>query len=299
MLERHRVLGELITFNNIKGLRLDGILYQNEENDTTIIHVHGSFGNFYANRWLRIMAKQYLTAGINFLSFNLSAHDGIAEGYRYQRESKKDIFEYIGFSVVEFSTCLDDISGAIDFASQFSKKIILQGHSLGCDRVLYYLVNSRSTLSFILLSPADSYNLQKNWISPQNIDQQISRLKACIFSQGEYEWLSIKEYGIRQPPDEVYYIPITRSTLLSILEGPPMELLRIDSPVDFTLNQQVLVYLGGRDGFGTYSAETMFRYLDKQLPNVTRVYFPEGDHELKGIEVEVTTKIIEWVKSLM
>lgn len=298
MLERNHVLGELVTFNNAKGLRLDGILYQNEGNDTTIIHVHGSFGNFYANRWLRIMAKLYLDAGINFLSFNLSTHDGVAEAYRYQGESKKDRFEYVGFSVVDFTTCLDDISGAIDFVSQFSKNIILQGHSLGCDRVLYYLINSKSTYSFILLGPADSYDLQKNWISPQNIEQQIARIKAYVFPQGEYEWLSIKEYGIRQPPDEVYYIPTTRGALISILEGPPMELLRIDSSVDFTLNQHALVYMGEKDGYRTYTAETMFEYLDKHMPNVTQVYFPEGNHELSGVEVEVTMKIIEWVKSI-
>ncbi len=143
---RHRVLGELVTFEDGGRFHHDGILYHAGDGLPTIIHVHGSFGNFYQNDFLRIMAAHYLASGINFLSFNLAAHDGLAEGYRNDWD-----FEYTGGAIVDFNTCVDDIQSAVDFVSPFSGRIVLQGHSLGCDRVVHYLRSTAAPLDFILL----------------------------------------------------------------------------------------------------------------------------------------------------
>ena len=80
-MESSRAL-ELITFKSSAGLHLDGLLFQKDNYRKTIIHVHGSYGNFYQNHFLRLMARQYTDSGINFLSFNLAGHDGFGEGYR-------------------------------------------------------------------------------------------------------------------------------------------------------------------------------------------------------------------------
>src|SRR5271154_5119255 len=108
---RHKVKGELVTFKNANAFHHDGILYQRENVHTTIIHVHGSFGNFYQNEFLRIMAKTYLDANINFLSFNLAGHDAVTEGYRNEWD-----FEYAGGALTDFNDCVCDIQAAIDFA---------------------------------------------------------------------------------------------------------------------------------------------------------------------------------------
>jgi len=112
------VLGELVTLRNTKGLALDGILYRKDGNHTTVVHVHGSLGNFYQNQFLRVIARRYLDVGTNFLSFNLSGHDGIAEGFR------DDTFEYVGGSIMEFDECLYDIEGAVQFVAPFSNAIM-------------------------------------------------------------------------------------------------------------------------------------------------------------------------------
>jgi pimeloyl-ACP methyl ester carboxylesterase len=291
------VLGELVTFDSTTGMHLDGILYQKEANDTTIVHVHGSFGNFYANQWLRVMAKLYGESGINFLSFNLTAHDGIVESYRTMGDNRLDDFAYSGFSIVNFETCIEDIQGAINFVHPFSKRIILQGHSLGCDRVLYYLISQKANYDFILIGPADSYQLHENLLKPETIDHQIERLKARPTLPDNYDWLPLHEYGIKQPPREVYCIPITRDALLSIVQGPPFKIIRIISPARFYLAQGAAIYMGGKDGFQTWSPEVMYKFFEEHIQDVTRIYRPENDHELKGCEVDVTEQIIKWVKS--
>jgi len=67
---RQRSLGELVTFPSKNGLSLDGILCTERGNGTTVVHVHGSLGNFYQNKFVRVMARKYVDAGVNFLSFN-------------------------------------------------------------------------------------------------------------------------------------------------------------------------------------------------------------------------------------
>ncbi len=288
-MKRSDVLGELITFKSTKGLHLDGILYQSNKNTKTIIHIHGSFGNFYQYHFVRHMARSYMEAGINFLSFNLAGHDGFGEGYR-----NIDDFEYVGGAVSDFGECVADIEGAIIFAKEFSNEVVLQGHSLGCDRILHFLITTSSRYDFILFSPCDSYQLQSNWIYPETVGQQISRLKR-EGTLRQLDWLSLQEYGIKQS-EWTYTIPVTRAGLLSILEGPPFKLMNISNPSEFFLDQRALVYIGGKDLLQTVSADVMYGYLEKRIRDVRRAYFEKGDHNLAGCEDELIETVLRWVK---
>ena len=194
--------GELITFNNSRGLPLDGMLYQSERTSgVTIVHVHGSMGNFYHNQFLRLMAKKYLEAGISFFPFNLSSHDCVTEGFRYDYS-----FEYTGGAIVDFGTCVDDIKAALAIARTFGETVILQGHSLGCDRIVQYIISEDSDCDFILLGPSDSYKLQSIWIAPETVEDQIARLRTEVRSANEWDWLPRREY-----PE---FVQEMRSTLL-------------------------------------------------------------------------------------
>ena len=282
-------LGELVTIDSALGFKLDGILYKNGANRTTVIHIHGSFGNFFHNRFIRFMAARYNSAGINLLSFNLSCHDGFSEGFRADDE-----LEYVGGAITDFSTCIPDIEGAIKFVSRFSDRIVLQGHSLGCDRVLHFLVSRDISCDFILLAPCDSYKLHSNWIAPETVEDQIKRLMAESTPGGEFGWLPIREYGIRQG-DWVYPIPITRKALLSIIDGPPFHLIRIESPAKFYLDQESLIYIGGEDAIQVYPADVMFKYFEGRIRKVIPVYIANGDHDLGGCEMDVIERVIKWI----
>jgi hypothetical protein len=290
-MKQNKILGELVTFKSSAGLHLDGIFYQRDKNRRTIIHVHGSYGNFYQNKFLRLMAEYYLNAGINFLSFNLSGHDGVSEGYRNVEE-----FEYVGGAVYNFEECVSDIDGAISFVKDCSDMIILQGHSLGCDRILHYLITTKICLPFILLSPCDSYQLQCNWIYPEKVENQIKRLTMEDKSI-EFDWLPSREYGIRQGA-WTYVIPVTRKTALSIMSGSPFKLMKISQPSDFYIECKALIYIGKNDLLQTVDSNTMYKYLENRISLVKRVYDLFGDHNLSGCEEEVIQQIVKWVKTL-
>lgn len=285
-----RAKGELISFPNRDGLKLDGILYSPGSPETIIVHVHGSLGNFYQNYFIRVMARAYLEAGLGLLSFNLSGHDGIAEGYR------DGAFEYIGGSLMEFGDCLADIHGAIGFASEYGQRVILQGHSLGCDRVLHYMLTSGSIHDFVLLSPCDSYRLQCNRIHPQTVEEQIQRLK----NDTELGWgdlVGAAEYGVSQQGDE-YAIPITKRALLSVLESSAYRLIRLDLGMRFRIASRCFIYVGGQDPLQTWECGRMFGHFEDRTLGVKRLFVARGDHDLSPCEAEVSEAIVAWIETL-
>ena len=287
-------LGCLVTFPSSRGLLLDGILYHRPGHQTIILHVHGSLGNFYQNQFVRVMAQKYADAGMSFLSFNLANHDGVAEGYK-----KGDEFLYVGGSVADFGECVSDIQGAIDFARDLAPRIILQGHSLGCDRVLHFLVSTSAEYDFVLLAPCDSYELQRRWIAPETVEEQISRLKADAGTTAEaLDWLPAREYGISQGDGWVYPIPVTRKALLSIMEGPVFKLIRIEHPARFWIKQNAFIYIGGFDALQTAASDKVFDYFEKRTKHVTRSFVREGDHMLRGCEDVVAEGIVDWINVL-
>ncbi len=292
-MESQRILGELVTVKSASGFELDGIVYRDDSCRTTIIHIHGSFGNFYQSRFVRLMARMYHEAGMNLLTVNMASHDGLVEGYR-----DKDEFEYAGGAVADFNECTNDIKGAVEFANQFSDHVILQGHSLGCDRVLQFLISHNAQYDFILLAPCDSYQLQANWIAPESVEEQIQRLKRETPRDPQFDWLPTREYGIKGGQDWTYPIPVTRRAFLSIAEGPPYRLMKITEPASFHLAQRALIYIGGKDALQVWPQEVMFKYLRERISDVVEVYVPQGDHVLADCEEEVTERIIQWVLKL-
>jgi hypothetical protein len=298
-------LGELVTLTTSTDRHLDGIYFGARTAATgTVVHIHGSCGNFYHNRFIRVMARYYQEASVAFLSFNLSAHDGLAEGY-----VGVDDFEYVGGAVAGFGTALADIDAAVEFARRRTEgPVVLQGHSLGCDRVLAYLATRGCALDFVLLSPCDSYELHRRWISPETIEHQLMRLRSssgasntAMPSESDYldsslrrlDWLPLREYGVRAS-DWAYPIPITRMVLLELIEGPAFKLLRLDVDHEFVVKGHGLVYMGGRDSIQTFEPEAMFAHVERHARSVQRVFIEEGDHGLAGCEEAVVTAILDW-----
>lgn len=288
-MEMRSVLGELITIDNGCGFQLDGIVYREDSARTTVVHIHGSFGNFYQGRLVRVMAMMYRDSGINLLSVNLASHDGLAEGYR-----SEDKFEYAGGAVTDFNECTTDIAGAVQFAKDFSDRVILQGHSLGCDRILEYSIKNNAPYDLVLLSPCDSYQLQANWIAPETVEEQIQRLKLEAPGDPDFDWLPSREYGVKGGGDWTYSIPVTRKAFLTIAEGAPYRLMRISSGVPFRLNQRAFIYIGGLDALQVWPNRVMFDYLRSRINEMEEVYIDQGDHNLSGCEEAVTQRIIQW-----
>lgn len=144
---------ELVRVNSEDGIELPGILYTSDKKTKKIvIHVHGLSGNFYENRFLDDLAKMYTDKGYAFLTFNNRGKDYITEMI------KGDEYIVLGSSYELFKDCVLDIKGVINWVkSKGFSNITLQGHSYGCNKVIYYYDKSKEIdiKNIILLAPCD------------------------------------------------------------------------------------------------------------------------------------------------
>jgi hypothetical protein len=271
-----------------------------EQLNKIVIHIHGNFGNFYQNKFLWVMSEIYVGKGIDFLTINLSSHDGLAEGY-FGRELK-----YVGGAVADYNSSQADIDAAINFAiNRGYKQIILQGHSLGCDKIVQYTLENHSNMPIILLSPVDSYKVQSEWISPETIDEQVKRLNSNIkqcdegWGKADFDWLDCKEYGAKGDTSEwVYQIPITRRTLLSILEGSAFKYLNIECGIKFQIFNPTYIFVGKHDGLQMHEPDVWIDFIKKSFINAKISADLDADHDVVGVETEISERIVQWINEL-
>lgn len=278
---------QVISFRSSKGLLLKGLLFLCNEGGPTVLHVHGACGNFLSFTPLLREAAILSNKGINLLTINTSGHDCIAEGFRGEN------YEYIGGAVSLFEECVADISGAIAFASGFSSRTILQGHSLGCDRIVYYQLITNDWRDTILISPCDSYRLQQNFLADETVETQLDRLKQQLPAHS-FALLPLHEYGVHNK-GENYYIPVSLKTFLSIAEGPPYQLFRLDKQVDYYLPSRCLAVIGGRDDLQTASPSTMFNHLEKRFAGFEQMLLVNSDHEIEPEAELLFNRLASWV----
>ena len=287
--------GRLVKISAADGQELDGMLYEADDSIATVLHVHGSLGNFYHQPFIPVLARVLTREGINLLSCNMRTHDGIAEGYDREGEMK-----YIGGSVARFETCVADIQGAVMWSGELGRKVYLQGHSLGCDRVLHYLENTGAELSPILLSPCDSYQLQRDWLGAEKFSRQQTALgerKKIQAKEGEGPWtLAPREaYGLKGEDGWTYEIPATEDVLESILLGAAGRLLAIKKGARAISSADALAYLGRGDPIRGATMGAMKTRLKVLLPKVTLIE-GSGGHNMEECEEETAGRVAEWIK---
>lgn len=292
------MITELVKFKNRSGLFLDGLYFYSPGNHHVVIHVHGSFGNFYSNAFIKVMAEIYNDRKINFLSFNLTQHDGLAEAVREQNHICS--WEYVGYSVSDYNSCIDDIGGATDYVrNRNNDVIILQGHSLGCNRVLYYIKESGDEYPIVLLSPTNSLELQRRWIFPEKIDQQISRLMAC----GDENDINCIEHGvntsgkeINRARDDAPYIPISGKALVAMLKNPSMDIVQMLNEEQPVANV-AFIYWGEQDEYQTDALEIYKNCFERYFSHITIKVIKGGNHSFLGYEEDLSISIAQWINS--
>ena len=269
------------------GLRLRGLFMPPQRGKPVLVHVHGNSGNFYENPFLDIMAQEYSKAGLGFLIFNNRGHDVIAEAYRF------DHICYIGGAVESYAESFFDLQAAMDFARQHSAVVLLQGHSFGCLKIVNYLSKSEQAIDAVLLSPADTLQLQRDFIYTESLEDQIKRLRR-EYCGSLQQLLPTKEFGIREGTTE-YLIPISAGTFLELFQSTFAEKLSYSTPIDYYLKSAVFVYCGAADPLLTSSMETIKTFFERRFRTVRFCVERAGNHHLRSVEQKVAQKIARWV----
>lgn len=136
------------------GTVLDGVLFPATGAETVVIAITGVHGNFHSNPFYYNIGDTLSAAGIDFIY----AQTRDAFGQSDVVNAQTGRVERIGSYDDDFSKARDDVAAYVNYAEQAGyKHIILAGHSLGANKVIYYLSETRDPRveKFILLSPAN------------------------------------------------------------------------------------------------------------------------------------------------
>lgn len=146
---------EKLKIETQRGTLLDGVLFgTNGRADTVMIAITGIHGNFYSNPFYYNIGNTLTAAGIDFIYAQTNDAFGVIQTMNTHTGKE----ETIGSWNERFVLTDEDIEAYLDYAVKRGyKHILLAGHSLGANKVIYYLSRHHDPRveHFLLLSPAN------------------------------------------------------------------------------------------------------------------------------------------------
>ena len=267
---------ELVRINTTDNIEQPGILYTpNSDTKRIVIHVHGLNGNFYENRFSDILAKTYTNNDYAFLTFNNRGRDFIAELL------KGNEFSIIGGCLERFKDCILDIDGIVNWVKDKGyNEIILEGHSYGCNKVLYYYHHKKNDAikKIVLLAPCDIPSECKKFLTKEEYDKAKNDSTRLVQDGKENELIDFSILANGKMAAGTYYydfLPGGEDDFIRYVDGENGKsklLNNIDIPV--------LIVFGDMDECVlTQPLDIVKKYLLNNLKNCSIQIIKGADHE--------------------
>lgn len=283
---------EFIHFATQDSLILQGIIYKpSNRTNKAYLQIHGMAGNFYENRFIDAMAKGLTDAGYSFLSINTRGHDMIAD---FPIAGSEEKYKRIGDTYEIFEQCLLDIKPAIDYLEQNGySEIILCGHSLGANKVVYYMAKTQDprVKKLILMSPPDMIGLAEK----ENSHEELLKQAKNLITQGKGEEL----------------LPMKISNWYYLSANTYVDLNSRDYPVDIfntygrdkpsllsEIKVPTLAFFGSKDDAVIMPPREALEIIKNKASNAPRFdidIIENAPHSYFGKEAEMAQKIVSWL----
>lgn len=274
-LEAASAIWQVVRMTSADGSVLHGILAEpSAKTRGLIVHVHGTWGNFYGNRFVTEVGERAVREGWSFASLNFPGHDETAMEEHIQ----------------DFRPALD---GWLDELGHSFDPLILLGHSLGALKVLDYTSQGRtgvaaSLAGCILLAAFDCvgfYERESTTTNRAANDLLDSReiVSESIFPHWLLRWSTLRELVAPQGPWDLF-----RSRF-----GSGEELLRNALPVP-------AMFMIGSDDFAGVPSGTEVHELAVASGAFTRTVLVDGaPHGFGGYEDTVASEVTQWLDGLL
>ncbi len=132
------------------GLRLPMVHFESKEKDICVLCIHGMCGTIIDNYFATVWGKLLSEKNIGFIYEHNRGHS--IENDIVMRDGS---FKRCGCMYEIFEDCIYDIDLAIQIAEDKGyKRIILLGHSYGCNKVIYYYYKKHPHILGIILASA-------------------------------------------------------------------------------------------------------------------------------------------------
>jgi len=285
----------------VDGLRLMGIHYEPELKNTCVLFIHGMSGNFIENYFGQILGETLVTAGIGFIY----SHN---RGYNHVNDiATKEKQENGGFKTVRvgatyerFEDSVFDIEAWVEETKKYGyQKIILMGHSLGCNKVIHHLFKkgSKEITGLILASPPDMVANGEEAGKSKIYDSLLVEAKKNVVENNPRKLLSQQLWD---------WYTLSSQTFLDLFEefGPADNLPLMRNPEQFpelaSVDIPIFVLIGEFDDIVVRTLEGDLSLIEKKAtstPSFTKKILPKANHCYEGQEKTLANEVLDWIKN--
>ena len=284
-----------VYFNTDDGLRLIGLLHEPEDIKTNIvmISVHGVTSNCLNYRD-EIIADKLTENNIAYFTFDNRGHDVLNTYDSLQN------MNYQGSCAEDVKDSYFDIKAAINcMLSKKFNKIILQGHSMGCTKVVYtfnkFIENGEEDiLKYIcgvsLLSMVDVPGYLE-LVLRENYDKVIQMLKIMKEKGKGDKILALENFP-----------PVKPNTILNFEKNTELDFFKYtDSNYKFEKLYNIKVPLfmrwGNSNELITIPAKDLVEIIKKRMINkkIDIDFIDGANHSYKNKEKVLSEQIINWI----
>lgn len=282
-------------------LRLMGVHYTPAKKDTAVLFIHGMAGNIMEYYFADVLGKKLAEEGKGFVFSHNRGYNHINDIDTTQMEEKGG-YKKVRFGVVYeiFEDCLLDIDAWIEETRTLGyKKIILMGHSLGCNKVIYYLSQRKlqDVVGVVLASPADMVGQIKPEYQPDR-EEMIQEAQEYM-KQGEPRKLLTRKlwdwYNLSAQTFLSLFMPGTNADNLPVLKNPKVW------PQLSSIKQPLLAFMGEYDDIAIRKLEDDLSLIKEKATGAasfTEAMIPKASHTYDGQEDGVAEVVTKWVKTL-
>lgn len=265
---------EFITLDRKGDSPLHGLLFPGS--DSLVLHIHGSWGNFYENPFAVGLSSIYNKHGFTYATVNTPGHD-------------------FGTIHEDFDESLDCIVSWVNNINSECNSIVLQGHSLGALKILRMFQESHyeeflsRVKGLVLLAPFDLVG----FYGGQNIDRRREHAKEFRDQNGEEAlvpstifdiWpISVKTFLELSEPDSEFDLFPTRKNEIGSFRN---------------LEIPTLVAIGENDIASYPLPEKAIELLNDGNNKIETRLLENAPHNFVGEESNLYSLIDEFVKNL-
>ena len=267
-------------------LRLPMIHFESNKKDICIICIHGMCGtiidNYFATVWGKLLAK-------NDIGF-IYEHN---RGHSIENDivMKDGSFKRCGCMYEIFEDCIYDIDLAIQTAKEKGyKRIILLGHSLGCNKVIYYYYKKHPNILGMILASAPDM-IESHLLIEPDYEELLKEAKENIEKNQPTKLLHKMIEDYMYMSSQTYYNWFHKNSNLNNL---PI----ISNPKNWeqleTIDVPILTFSGSKD-------EDYYLHLDLLKEKATNCknfeyqIIENTGHTYQEKELETGTLILNWI----
>lgn len=285
-------------------LRLQGLYYHPDNKNSCVIFVHGMSGNLMENYFGHVLGEFLANKGYGFLYSHNRGYNHIND--IATRKIDKNLQNghqkvRVGAAYEMFADCLWDIDAWIgDILSKGYQKIILMGHSLGCNKSIHYLYKKNITQikALVLLSPPDMVANGKESGKSTHYYQLVAEARQNIslgqprklLAQKLWDWYNLSSQTFLD-----LFVDHCSADNLPLMRNPDQY------PELAAINLPILSIMGEYDDIVVRSLEEDMVLLAQKAisaTSFTKLLIAGANHCYEDKEQELARQIWKWIKDI-